>query len=1025
MRRFLLGVLALVLLLAAAAGVLVWRISQAPLSLAWLQPTLLAMVQRGVPFQVEFTDPSLVWDAEEGVIALQVRDLTARTDQGQLVASAPVLRASVALGPLLRERQIEVVSVEIELPRMQLLRSAEGTLALRFADELAAVPLGEAAGDDGLSAVLGGASGSNDPRFSRLRLVEVKAPALAYRDEGSGAQASATDAVFTLTRDGAEWDGALAAAVGGGRVALHGAPDPGSSKIDARVLIDAVQLQSLAALLPDAPLGGLALPVSGTVQFTVDPETGSRSAIEVAISGGAGTIAVPELGLAPLSIEAVDLQGQVARSFEQAEIRRFHVAGAGFTLDASGTAELQDGQPTVDLKLQAGDLDVGEILSFWPGELATSARDWIAANLPAGQLSGASLQVKNWGPHPDQQDLAGSFGFSAVELRYLDGFPSATGLSGTANFAGDSLALQTTGGRTGAVDLGKGDITLSNLMGEGVSQLQVKLDVSSALPAALKLLDAKPIELSRKTGIPADRVAGRQATSLSLNLPLIDPLPDSRIGYRADSRLSDLEVRDVQPGYSVAASRLQLRAEPSGVSVNGEVRVNGVPLAIDLRDNTAPVQGVRRRIAANGRLDAAAVKALGFDWPAQLGGTVDVDATLVEAKSPMRKVDLKLGLDQASIDLPAIRMRKSVGEPGTARLALVQPDPASLSIENGRIDVPGWTVEGGGGLRLDPVRPERIALRQLRSPMGDLTADLTLRDGAWRGRVEVGSLDVRPFLAAAGPGGEAGAGSPAGADPVPDMALQVAAKSLQVGETPFNSLSGSVERRGGLWQRLDLRGKIADSTVSLELATTDRLSQLEVRGSDAGWVLRSLTSSDNGIRGGTLRLSASLRQAPTSLSGNGEFKVRDFTLWGAPTIARIVSLASFSGLVNALSGKGVPVRRLVAPFRLQRDVITLERAHLVGSDIGARADGTIDLDRGQLDITGTVAPAYTVNRFLGSIPLIGQLMSGRGSDALIAATFRVRGPLTAPEVSVNPLAALVPGVIRDLFGAMRSSEDEG
>jgi hypothetical protein len=140
-------------------------------------------------------------------------------------------------------------------------------------------------------------------------------------------------------------------------------------------------------------------------------------------------------------------------------------------------------------------------------------------------------------------------------------------------------------------------------------------------------------------------------------------------------------------------------------------------------------------------------------------------------------------------------------------------------------------------------------------------------------------------------------------------------------------------------------------------------------------------------------------------------------MWGAPTIARIVSLASFSGLSNALAGRGVPVTRLIVPFELQNQTLTLVQARLVGSDIGARADGTIDLENDQLNITGTVAPAYTVNRIIGRIPIIGQILSGSRSDAALAATFSVSGAVSDPQIGVNPLAALVPGMVRDLFSA--------
>ena len=92
--------------------------------------------------------------------------------------------------------------------------------------------------------------------------------------------------------------------------------------------------------------------------------------------------------------------------------------------------------------------------------------------------------------------------------------------------------------------------------------------------------------------------------------------------------------------------------------------------------------------------------------------------------------------------------------------------------------------------------------------------------------------------------------------------------------------------------------------MALDLETRQR-SALTLRADDAGWLIRAFAADDKGVRGGQLRLSADLHQTGRGISGAGELKIRDFTLWGAPLVARIVSLASFSGLSNALSGKGV------------------------------------------------------------------------------------------------------------------------
>jgi hypothetical protein len=60
-------------------------------------------------------------------------------------------------------------------------------------------------------------------------------------------------------------------------------------------------------------------------------------------------------------------------------------------------------------------------------------------------------------------------------------------------------------------------------------------------------------------------------------------------------------------------------------------------------------------------------------------------------------------------------------------------------------------------------------------------------------------------------------------------------------------------------------------------------------------------------------------------------------------------------------------------------------------------------------------PAYVVSQVIGEIPLIGRILTGGEGEGLFAATYRAKGPLDDPQVSVNPLAALAPGFLRGLF----------
>jgi len=66
-------------------------------------------------------------------------------------------------------------------------------------------------------------------------------------------------------------------------------------------------------------------------------------------------------------------------------------------------------------------------------------------------------------------------------------------------------------------------------------------------------------------------------------------------------------------------------------------------------------------------------------------------------------------------------------------------------------------------------------------------------------------------------------------------------------------------------------------------------------------------------------------------------------------------------------------------------------------------------------------PAYTANSLLGDIPLIGDIFVGRRGEGVFALSYSVQGPFEKSQVSVNPLSALTPGFLRDIFRPKREA----
>ena len=154
----------------------------------------------------------------------------------------------------------------------------------------------------------------------------------------------------------------------------------------------------------------------------------------------------------------------------------------------------------------------------------------------------------------------------------------------------------------------------------------------------------------------------------------------------------------------------------------------------------------------------------------------------------------------------------------------------------------------------------------------------------------------------------------------------------------------------------------------------------------------------------------------------GQVDMQGFVLTEEPFAAKLLALASFSGIGDVLSGEGITFRRAEIPFQMTRQEVVIENAKARGAEIGVIVSGRIDRDTDVIAFAGEVAPAYTLNSLLANIPLIGPVLSG-GSEGIFAATFSVDGDLDAPNVLVNPLSVLTPGIVRRLLSGFDAGAD--
>jgi hypothetical protein len=132
-------------------------------------------------------------------------------------------------------------------------------------------------------------------------------------------------------------------------------------------------------------------------------------------------------------------------------------------------------------------------------------------------------------------------------------------------------------------------------------------------------------------------------------------------------------------------------------------------------------------------------------------------------------------------------------------------------------------------------------------------------------------------------------------------------------------------------------------------------------------------------------------------------------------LARLFTAGSLGGLANLMQGQGIVVDTLEVPYSSRNGVISVHDVRATGPALGVTADGYIDRPKNSIALKGSLVPLFGINSVLGNIPLLGNLLTSKEGEGVFGMTYSVTGNADEPSVSVNPLSALAPGILRRIF----------
>ena len=797
-----------------------------------------------------------------------------------------------------------------------------------------------------------------------------------------------------------------------------GVADDGSL-LDATLQLIEIDTLRLAEVSPElADLRRVATRLNGKARIAATPD-GEVLDVDFSLHGDAGTVDLSELGLPAAGFRAISLIGRADAAFESLILEEARIDFLTDSAFSARGAAVRDGDGyAIDLAAELERVPFNRVREFWPEDIAGGAREWIIPNIPAAYVPQAAVEVRGRLPADDPSAveidrLSGTMDIENATVHYFRPLPPVIGVSGKANFGLNFFKIVTEGGQVGdRIKVRQGIVDLTEL--DSVENASITVALETPLTDALELLDHEPLGLIRKLDIAPTDIAGHGVAEASFKFRLLNSLKADDILYAARATLAEVSMQNAPLGSTVTRGALELKLDTSGMSITGDAAMNGEPILIDWRENFQDTEALRSRYDVVGQIDDAFLRDIGIDFAPYWKGEAAVDLTYQSFRDAPARLDVSADIGQSELAFDFLEWKKTVDEEGAVSFTMVLPEGQRPIIRD--IAVAAGTLQGRGSVELSTDFSEilLVGLQSVRYDGNDFSGTVRRRsDGGLSIQVAGDRFDIEPFL-----GQDEGIRHPEHPENSDGLPFDLSAA--------FNTLDAGSDRRvqnarvtvldnGQHILRLALDSEVSSGVpFQVRLEPSGQGQTLSISSNNAGVALGALGLTSR-ISGGGLNIAAARSTLESAFEGT--VRISDFVLVDAPGLAKLLEFMSLTGVLSALSDSGLQFSELSSDFTFEDGFLTLDNLRAYGTSIGVTANGTIDTVSEFIELEGTVVPAYTVNRVLGAIPILGPLVVGGEGQGLFAANYRVDGPIEDPAVAVNPLSALAPSFLRRLFKA--------
>ena len=695
--------------------------------------------------------------------------------------------------------------------------------------------------------------------------------------------------------------------------------------------------------------------------------------------------------------------------------------------------------------LDADNTRIKTIARLWPTHVTPPVRVWFVEHVTSGILKHARLSgdfdaaaitaMRYERPPPDDSVQADGEIIDGVVENVIPGLAPITAINGvlhvtgrTASFKARSGTFETASGRR--LSLSEGQFAIAdNAIKPPPATLDIRLN--GDVEAVADILNVPTIKEYASLPVEASNLKGRLDGKFHLDFEVGDLARDENTKFSVDATTTDLSVEHLIGKEKLESAALHVVANPNGLRVDGSGKIYGAPIMLDLQRAFGD-KGVAQA-QVNFTFDDASRQRAGF----AIEGLTGSIAASVKTPLPIEELntDIELDFTRAAFENPIPGLVKTVGTPGKASFKLVRRGENILidqiNFESGASVAQGVIeLSKEGVLQSGKLSPLRL------SQGDDMKIDILKNGDVTKFIIRGANVDARPMLGTiirAGALHQRPTNPPNAKTNTSDKKNTSHKASVSFGDFDVDFKSPIVtghnkqilsnvelklESRGGAPRSLAFGGSFGQEKIAATISRNqNNLPQLEIATHEAGSLL-SFLDLYRKMESGEISATIQIGQD----RADGSLKIHDFYVKGEPMMRQLMAQGGSSRIDERGNARfdpeSVEVGQLLADFSWNAGRLSIQEGVLSGPAIGLTFDGFFDMAHDRLDIAGAYVPAYALNSLLSNIPVLGVLISGGQHEGIFALNYRLTGAISSPVITVNPLSALAPGLMRKILGVI-------